>query len=73
MKEWPRISVVERGDDYLRVEFTSALWRYVDDVEFHLPDGTHEIRMRSASRVGYSDLGANRDRLEELRALFEAR
>ncbi len=60
--------VVTREDSYLRVEFVTPLMRYVDDVEFRLtPEAIH---VRSASRVGRSDLGANRQRVEVLRLAF---
>jgi uncharacterized protein (DUF1499 family) len=53
--------------DYLYVEFTSKLMGYVDDVEFYVTkDGT--IHVRSASRLGYSDLGANRARIKLIRS-----
>lgn len=53
---------------YLHAEARTRLLRFVDDVEFHLRPADGEIAMRSASRLGYSDLGANRRRLERLRA-----
>ncbi len=63
----PRFTVLETGDDYLRIEARTRLMRFVDDVEFHLrPDAGH-IAMRSASRVGHSDFGANRKRMEAVR------
>ena len=52
--------------------FTSAFFRCVGDVEFFQDGRTRAIRVRSASRVGYSDLGANRRRGEEIRSPFEA-
>ena len=64
--------IVEEGEDYLRVEFTTAVMRYVDDVEFLIDTSANEIHFRSASRIGYSDLGANRKRMESVRAAFEA-
>jgi uncharacterized protein (DUF1499 family) len=45
--------------------------RFVDDVEFLLVPAERVIHVRSASRVGYSDLGTNRKRVEALRAKFE--
>jgi uncharacterized protein (DUF1499 family) len=45
---------------------------FVDDVEFFFPDSA-VIHMRSASRVGYSDFGVNRKRLEKIRQLFQKR
>jgi uncharacterized protein (DUF1499 family) len=65
-----RMTVVE--ERYLQAEFTSALLRFVDDVEFLLDDGAKTIHVRSASRVGYSDLGVNRRRVEEIRSRFDA-
>jgi uncharacterized protein (DUF1499 family) len=63
----PAYTIIERRDDYLRAEARTRLLRFVDDVEFHLRPAQGEIAMRSASRIGYSDFGANRRRLESLR------
>jgi uncharacterized protein (DUF1499 family) len=52
---------------YLRAEFTSRVWRFVDDVECYHDEENGVIHIRSASRVGYSDFGTNRKRVEELR------
>jgi uncharacterized protein (DUF1499 family) len=68
----PRVKIAEQDDRYLRAEFTSLLMRFVDDVEFHVQKNGN-LAVRSASRVGYSDLGANRRRVEELRVLFRER
>jgi uncharacterized protein (DUF1499 family) len=62
----PRVQIITQEPTYLRAEFVTPLMRYVDDVEFRL-DG-QQIHVRSASRVGRSDLGANRARIEKLRA-----
>lgn len=61
----PRVTVVSTENNYIRAEFTSRLLRFVDDVEFLL--GPQAIEVRSASRLGHSDLGVNRARLEQLR------
>ena len=66
-----RTQIVEERDDYLRVECKSAILRFVDDVEFYFPE-ENVIHVRSASRIGYSDLGVNRKRVEKLRKLFNA-
>jgi uncharacterized protein (DUF1499 family) len=60
-------------DDYIHAEFTSAIFRFVDDVEFYFDDNTKTMHIRSAARIGYSDFGVNRKRLEEIRSLFMAR
>lgn len=64
---------VERQANYWRVEFTSALLRFVDDVEFLFDDTARRIDVRSASRVGYGDFGVNRRRMEEIRRRFSVR
>lgn len=66
----PRAKVVSTDDNFIHVEFTSKLFRFVDDVEFYFQEpGT--IDFRSASRIGHSDLGVNRERMEHIRQLFE--
>jgi uncharacterized protein (DUF1499 family) len=66
----PRTKIVTAEGNYLYAEFTSALMGYVDDVEFYLNADKGTIEVRSASRLGQSDLGANRDRVESIRAQF---
>jgi len=61
--------LVEVGENYLAAEFSSKLMGYVDDVEFRKGDA--DVHVRSASRVGHSDMGANRKRVEALRAAIE--
>ena len=68
----PRFDIRERKPDYLRAEARTRLLRFVDDVEFSLRVGEKQIAMRSASRVGYSDLGTNRRRLESIRQSLAA-
>jgi len=65
----PRIRIVEedREHGYLRAEATSRIFRFVDDVEFQLVPEQRLMHVRSASRVGYWDLGVNRRRVERLR------
>ena len=58
---------------YLHATFTSSLLRFVDDVEFRLDTEHHQLHVRSASRVGYSDFGVNRKRIEKIRDAFEKR
>jgi uncharacterized protein (DUF1499 family) len=62
--------IQEEHDGYLWTTFTSRLFRFVDDVEFRMVSTDGIIHVRSASRVGYSDLGVNRRRVEKLRTLF---
>jgi len=67
----PRLKVITASGDYLHAEATSPIFRFVDDVEFFVDRQAKVIHFRSASRVGHSDLGANRARMERLRAAFQ--
>lgn len=65
-----RIKIVAEKEDYLHAEAKSLIFRFVDDVEFYFPANEKIIHVRSASRVGYSDMGVNRKRVEEIRKRF---
>lgn len=69
-QDFPAATLVAQDGLWLRYEFVSAIVRFVDDVEFLADDETKQIHFRSASRVGYSDLGANRKRMQKLKAAF---
>ncbi|WP_449420667.1 DUF1499 domain-containing protein [Phormidium nigroviride] len=64
----PKTKIITETNNYLYAEFTSALMGFVDDVEFLLDEESKVIQVRSASRLGQSDLGVNRKRIETLRA-----
>ncbi len=63
-----RTQIISEDTGYLHAESTSALMRYVDDLELQLRPEENIIAVRSASRVGYGDMGVNRARVEALRA-----
>ncbi len=63
-----RTKIIEASDTYIYAEFASKLMGFVDDVEFYADDSAKVIHVRSASRLGQSDLGVNRKRVEELRS-----
>ncbi|MEH1951171.1 MAG: DUF1499 domain-containing protein [Nostoc sp.] len=67
----PRTKIITESKDYLYAEFKSALLGFVDDVEFYLDRSANVIHVRSASRLGQSDLGVNRKRIETIRANFK--
>ena len=69
----PRTTVVYEKTDYLHAQCASALFGFVDDLELHLRASSNLVAIRSASRVGYSDLGVNRRRVEQLREALRAR
>ncbi len=62
--------VVVNNDDYLAATFSSSVFGFVDDVELRLDPSQKRIHVRSASRVGHSDLGVNRKRVETMTRLF---
>ena len=66
----PRTRLISRNENYLHFECRSAVFRFVDDLEFLIDWDQRVAHVRSASRVGYSDLGANRQRVERLRSLM---
>jgi uncharacterized protein (DUF1499 family) len=61
------VEIVSKRDGYIHAVYTSTLMRYRDDVEFLMREREGEIALRSASRVGHSDMGVNRDRIETIR------
>ncbi len=64
----PRTKIITENQDYLYAEFKSGLMGFVDDVEFYLDRNANIIQVRSASRLGQSDLGVNRQRIETIRS-----
>jgi uncharacterized protein (DUF1499 family) len=68
----PRTEIIQSTDNYLYVEFTSAIMGFVDDVEFYVDRDANMIQVRSASRLGQSDLGVNRERVETIRSQLNA-
>jgi uncharacterized protein (DUF1499 family) len=71
IEQLPRTQVIEKTENYLYVEFRSAVFRFVDDVEFYVEEDSSRVHLRSASRVGHSDLGVNRERMELIRQKFQ--
>jgi len=69
--EIPRSTLVSEEGNYLCYEFSSLIFRFVDDGEFLLNSERNVIDFRSGSRVGHSDIGANRKRMEKIRAAMK--
>ena len=66
VQQVPRTQLLKERENYLHFTFKSLIFRFVDDVEFLLDTNTRELHFRSASRVGHSDLGANKKRMQRL-------
>lgn len=69
----PRAAIVSSDAHYLHAEFSTALFRFVDDAEFLIDPQARVIHFRSASRAGHSDLGVNRKRIDDIRQKFAER
>ena len=67
----PRFQVVTQTETYAHFQARTLIMRYVDDIEFLLDPVKSVVNVRSASRLGYSDLGANRARVEALRVALQ--
>lgn len=67
MLTFPRTTFTEEKDNYLHIEFKSLIFRFIDDVEIIIDETEKMIHFRSASRVGHSDLGVNRRRIEKIK------
>ena len=69
--ELPGAELAAMGPDYLRVECKSRVFGFVDDLELSLDPEAPVVQVRSASRLGYGDMGVNRERVEALRLLLQ--
>lgn len=69
--QMPGSKIITKNERYIHAEFTSRIMRYIDDVEFLFDREGKHIELRSASRLGHSDMGVNRERIETLRGIFE--
>jgi uncharacterized protein (DUF1499 family) len=68
-----RSTVITADRSYLYAEYRTALMRYVDDLELLYDEAAGLVHVRSASRLGRRDFGVNRQRVEKLRSLIQAR
>ena len=69
-KHFSRAKLVSEKENYLHYEFTSLIFRFVDDVEFLVDADNQQIDFRAASRVGHSDMGKNRKRMQQITDLL---
>ncbi len=67
----PRTKVITQSDDYILAESESRLMGFVDENEFYFPKGERVIQVRAAARLGESDLGVNRRRIEQIRLALQ--
>jgi uncharacterized protein (DUF1499 family) len=62
--------IITTEDNYIAATYTSGLFKYVDDFEIRIDTKSQLIHIRSASRVGHSDMGANLKRIESFKTVF---
>jgi uncharacterized protein (DUF1499 family) len=62
--------VDESQPNYIYAEYRTRVMRFIDDVEFYIDDTNKVIHFRSASRIGRSDVGANKARMEDFTRRF---
>lgn len=72
LKDMPNIKIIEEKPDYIYAQARSKIFRYIDDVEFWANPEKRVIDVRSASRLGTDDYGVNRQRIEDIRAKYNA-
>ena len=62
--------IAVQNDTYLSAEFKSGLFGFIDDFELRIDRDNKKIHIRSASRVGRSDLGANKNRVQKFKRVL---
>lgn len=65
-------TLCEETENYLHFVFTTETMKFKDDVEFYIDEKNHQVHYRSASRVGYSDMGVNKKRYEAIQKNYES-
>ena len=63
-------NIKAESDNYIAAVFSSGIFGFVDDLEVRINSGQKLIHIRSASRVGFYDMGVNRRRTELLKNIF---
>ncbi len=71
VKSQERTQIIQEKEHYIYAEFESQVFGFVDDVEFYFEAKTGTLHVRSASRIGESDLGVNRERVELMFSLLK--
>lgn len=73
LKGLKQTKIIIAQENYIRVEFTSNVFKFIDDGEFYFLPSVNDkttINVRSASRIGHSDFGVNRERIERIRNIL---
>jgi len=70
VKQAKLAEIIKEDNNYMHVAYYTKSKIFIDDVEFLQDKANKQFHFRSASRVGHSDLGANRKRMEKIRGAF---
>ncbi|WP_444685695.1 DUF1499 domain-containing protein [Alkalicoccus luteus] len=65
--------IVSADDRYVHAVYASNVFKFKDDVEFYVNESENSIDVRSAARVGYSDMDVNRKRIEAIREAYQSK
>ncbi|MDX2470488.1 MAG: DUF1499 domain-containing protein [SAR324 cluster bacterium] len=72
LKTFSNYKIVKQTNNYFHIEFTSSFFQFTDDLELLIVEREGLIHCRSASRIGWSDLGVNKNRVKKLFAAIQA-
>ena len=67
VSEGPRSEIMTQTDRYIHATYKSAIFRFVDDVEFLVDPKTKNLHIRSLARMGTGDMGVNRRRVRSIK------
>lgn len=70
LKSYGGIVIIEETEHYIYAIATTVKMKYKDDIEIYFDASSREIHYRSASRVGYSDMGLNKARFEKISEIY---
>ena len=75
--EYIKISIQSLGGQiqtennaYLAATFSSSFFGFIDDVEFRIDAENELVHIRSAARLGHSDFGVNKKRVNDLKTIL---
>ncbi len=67
LSKYKSAKIIKMDPSYIHAEFTSSIFKFIDDIEFHFVWEKKMIHIKSSSRIGYWDLGSNKKRIEEIK------
>jgi len=71
LESYGDIEIIEEEGNYLYAVATTGLMKYHDDIEVYFDEDNQVIQFRSASRAGYSDMGLNKERYEQIKTYYQ--